>query len=131
MRLKITYDYTPASEISQGYRLRLAAEGIDMPSEVFVCQRRVASATDAEYNELPDKFISLADPVDLEQYPIDVPDLDNNMPFYRVSQISLVFRTAEELDEVKQMLDEDMRELLNSLNIIGSEYDSEDVVYGG
>ena len=127
----MTYTYTKPSNHIQGYRLALSAASTDMPSEVFVCQRRVPSATDPEYNELPDKFVSLADPVDLEQYPINEPDLAGGVPYYRVDNITLIFRSAEELEEVKVMLDEDVRELIHSLLTMATDTDEETVTYGG
>jgi len=130
MELAVTYSYTNPDNNIQGYRLVLSAVGTDMPSEVFVCQRRVPSATDPEYNELPDKFVSLADPVDLEHYPVDAPDLDNNVPYYRVAEITLVFRTIEELNEVKVMLDADIRDLIHSLTVIENDTVGETVNYG-
>lgn len=130
MQLAITYSYTNPDNNLQGYHLALTAVGTGMPSEVFVCQRRVASATDPTYNELPDKFVSLADPVDLERYPANEPDMDNNMPYYRVAAITLVFRTIEELDEVKVMLDADVRQLIHSLTTMATDTAEETVTYG-
>ena len=130
MQLEVTYSYTsPDNDNLQGYRLALSATGTDIPSEVFVCQRRVPSATDPAYNDLPDKFISLADPVDLEQYPAGSPDLGGQVPFYRVSEITLVFRTVQELEETKVMLDADIRELVHSLKTMEAATVTEEISY--
>ncbi len=130
MQLTITYTQTDPQERLQGYKLTAAAVGTGMPSEVFVCQHRVPSATDPTYNELPDKFISLADPVDLEHYPAGAPDLESQIPFYRVAEISLIFRSAQELEETKVLLDEDVNQLLHSLQRMGQATIAEEVVYG-
>ena len=129
MNLTVTYTQTQPTENLQGYRLALVAVGTDMPSEIFVCQRRVPSATDPAYNDLPDKFISLADPVDLEQYPAGSPDLGGQVPFYRVSEITLVFRTIQELEETKVMLDADIRELVHSLKTMEAATVTEEISY--
>lgn len=130
MNLTVTYSYTNPDNNIQGYRLTLTAVGVGMPSEVFVCQRRVPSATDPAYNDLPDKFVSLADPVDLEHYPVGAPDLTNNVPYYRVATIALIFRTIEELNEVKVMLDADIRDLIHSLTVMETDAVGETVNYG-
>jgi len=131
MQLAVTYTRTDPDNNLQGYKLGLSAVGADMPSEVFVCQRRVPSATDPQYSELPDKFVSLADPVDLEHYPVGAPALETGVPFYRVAAIELVFRTVSELEEVQVMLDDDIRELIHSLTVMGTDTAEETVVYGG
>jgi len=130
MQLKVTYEYTDPANNIQGYKLKATAVGTGMSSKVFVCQRRVPSATDSEYNELPDEFVSLADPVDLEQYPEDEPNLGDNIPYYRVDSITLVFRSAPELEEVRLLLDEDIQHLLTSLEAM-DDIISGEVIYGG
>lgn len=133
IKMNITVKYTqsdPATH-SQGYRLGLYVKNANgMPPEIFVCQKRQPSTTDPSYNDLPDKFISLADPVDLQHYPVGEPDLDSQIPFYRVSSIELVFRSAPEMAEVKQMLDEDIRELVHSLHLMQDNSVTEEKTYG-
>lgn len=104
-------------ENKQCYDLRVVATASeDMPQEVFVFQRIVESATDAAANALGDPFISIADPVDLEQYPVGAPDLTNDIPYYRLAEVTLRFRDLLTLEETRALMDEDFRRLVDSLN---------------
>ena len=68
---------------------------------------------DAE--DVDDSFVCLADPVDLEEYPVDTPDLANEMPYFRVKDITLRFRSMEILEETMALLADDIQNLVNAL----------------
>jgi len=115
--LTIRYYGPEVEEELQSYDLRVVATvAADMPKEVFVFQRIVDSATDPAANALGDQFISIADPVDLEQYPVGAPDLANDIPYYRLDEVTLRFRDMLTLEETRNLMAEDFQRLVDSLN---------------
>jgi len=98
----------------QSYDLKVeVVSATDMPTKIFVMQHGVPS--DAFPNDPIDRFVCIADPVDLEEFPEDVPDLAHEMPYFRVSVITLRFRSPEILEEVKDLIAVDLQQLVDSL----------------
>lgn len=98
----------------QSYDLRVVVESAtDMPEEIFVLQRTVPQPG----GTAEDRFICLADPVDLEEYPVGSPDPGNEMPYLRVKEVTLRFRSMDLLDEAKTLMDQDIQQLVKSLQI--------------
>jgi len=107
-----------AGVIRQCYDMRVEVlNATDMPTEIFVFQRGVAPARSGQVTEPTDAFKSVADPVDLEEYPPDAPDLQNEIPFYRLSEVTLRFRSQIELEETWGYIAEDIQGLVTALNI--------------
>ena len=129
--IKIRYSKQEKTTDVYSYLLKVEVlEATDMPTKIFVFQRRVASANDAQANALGDMFVSLADPVDLEEFPEDIADPLNDMPYYRLSEVTLKFRSMTELQEVKDLIDADIQKLVNSLKAEATVIKMEDVTYG-
>lgn len=106
----------------QGYDLRVVAvSAVEMPVEIFVFQRGVAPAVspDAQGGQqhgATDQFCCLADPVDLEEFPVGAPDLANEIPYYRVADVTLRFRSVDLLAEAQGLIADDIQALVTSLN---------------
>jgi hypothetical protein len=99
----------------QSYDLRVEIQtATDMPKEVLVMHRGVAPALRPD-DDLTDLFQCVADPVDLEEFPTTAPDLTNEMPYYRVDDITLRFRSMGELEDVRKWIDADLKDLVTSL----------------
>jgi len=129
--IKIRYSRQEQATAVQSYLLKVEVlETTDMPTKIFVFQRRVKSAMDQEINALGDMFISIADPVDLEEFPEDIADPLNDMPYYRLAAVTLKFRDMEELEETKDLIDADIQKLVNSLNAEAIIIPMEDKTYG-
>jgi len=110
----------------QSYDLRVVIESAaDMPEKIFVLQRIPAPPG----GEDEDRFQCIADPVDLEEIPEDSPDLSNDMPYFRVQEITLRFRSMETLEEVRQLIAEDLQALVNSLKAAETLELMEEVTY--
>jgi hypothetical protein len=110
----------------QSYDLRVVVESaVDMPEKIFVLQRIPGPPG----GEDEDKFQCIADPVDLEEIPEDSPDLGNEMPYFRVQEITIRFRSMETLEEVRQLIAEDLQALVNSLKAAESLELMEEVTY--
>ena len=118
MDIKLRFYGPDMTSELQSYDLRVeVVSAHDMPKEIFVWQRKVQSATDAQANQLGDQFVSVADPVDLQHYPTGAPNLDNNMPYYRVDNVTLRFRSIGELEDVRMRIDLDVQDLVTALKI--------------
>jgi len=74
------------------YRIRIEAhDAVDMPEEVFMYLRRPVNAARAEE---ADYFDGVASPVDLGQYPVDEPNLEQSYQFFRKNYVVLDFASA-------------------------------------
>jgi hypothetical protein len=117
MAISITVKFyrSPIVPNLQSYDLKVVAESAtDMPKEIFILQRRIGGASPG--SSVPeDVFTCIADPVDLEEIPVGAPDLNHEMPYYRVAEITLRFRSTVLLEECKNLMDEDIRILVDSL----------------
>jgi hypothetical protein len=128
VNLTVTYDITKPEARLQSFDLVITAtEAEDMSSAVFVMHRGVHPVL------LPgtgpsDVFQCVADPVDLEEMPLDEPDIENNMPYYRVSSVTLRFRSIDEMMDVRADIDDDIAGLVRSLRRAAT-MDSSQVVY--
>jgi hypothetical protein len=101
----------------QSYRMRIEARGaVGMPAEVFVFQRGTRRLVGGAMSDAPDEFVSVADPVDLETYPVGSPDLRNEMPFYRVAELELEFRSLVDMEEVWTYIRQDVSGLVAALS---------------
>jgi hypothetical protein len=104
----------------------LSAQG--MPKEIFVFQHGIAPPyTGAE--PPTDYFVSIADPVDLEDYPPEAPNMENWNPFYRTATATLRFRSLQDLEETWEFMQQDVRGLVDALNTGVTGGSSEDVIF--
>lgn len=114
--LEVRYSRQEQDKNRQSYDLKVEViNAVDVSAKIFVFQRRVMSAMDSEANREVDQFVSIADPVDLEEFPEDTPDLQNNMPYFRSSSVTLRFRSMTELEDTQRLIDEDITMLVRSL----------------
>ena len=114
--LTAQYDRSTNDRSLYGYCLRVtitAATG--MPQEVFIFQRGAAPAP-AAGEPLQDNYICIADPVDLEEIPPTAPDMTQEIPYYRLNQVTLAFRDLLELEECQAFIQGDLATLVKSMN---------------
>lgn len=101
----------------QAYVMVVSVENaIDIDEEIFVFQRSLPTVQANAVSEPTDFFISVADPVDLEDYPINAPELEVQMPYFRVSSVTLKFRSMVALDQTWDYIKEDVAGLVKSIN---------------
>jgi hypothetical protein len=130
--MDITVRYYGPEDLAglQAYRLRVVvAAATDISTKIFVFRTKVDSNTDQGFNSTNDSFVSVADPVDLEQYPEDAPDLDNNMPYYRLDEVTLDFRSVGELEDVKALIETDINSLVASMKSLETLTLMEEVIH--
>ena len=131
MAVTLTVKYYRSAVLPQrqSYDLRVAVDAAtDMPEEVFVMQRGAAPAPTAGA-ETTDQFTCIADPVDLEEYPPDAPALDQEIPYYRIKDVTFRFRSMVILEETQALIAADLQALVNSLKAAASIELSEEVKY--
>jgi hypothetical protein len=108
----------PADFQSYGMIVEVVA-AVDISEYIFVIQAGIPASPSPPGAPLPepvDRFISVADPVDLEEYPTDAPDLENEIPYYRLKRVELEFRSMPELLEAWDFIQEDVTGLIRAVN---------------
>lgn len=113
----------------RGCRLRMTVTTTeDVTDKIFLWQYRVAVAPQTvDSNE----FVGIASVSDLTEYPEDAPAALPTPQFYRLSSIDLLFRNSDTLERAVKIIQEDIRDLLNNLNIIDEQNASTPVVITG
>jgi hypothetical protein len=108
----ITVNYNLSEYVSglQSYDLVATVDSsVDMSEKIFVFQ------------DIPGSdpvFIGVSDPVDLLDYPEDEADLEHAMPFYRLAEVTLRYRSYEEARETMEFISTDVQDLVTSLNSV-------------
>jgi len=126
--LVVRYSTNEAAIGVQSYDLKVVVtNAVGMSDKIFVFQRTVNNPSDAQEE---DRFICIADPVDLEEFPEDSPDIGNDMPYYRLSQVTLRFRDMVTLEETKELIELDIQQLVYSINVASTVTLFEEVTYG-
>jgi hypothetical protein len=101
----------------QGYAMIVeVTNAVDVAEEIFVIQRKVAPSVSADNDEMTDRFVKVASPVDLQNYPPSPTEFSEDIHFYRVQAVELWFRNEEERDDTWELLQEDVKGLVNFLN---------------
>lgn len=107
------------------FRLRIETsdpEDSGMDPAVFVFR---VHPPDPRTGETPVSFVTVASPVDMEDYPTEAPSRDLSNPFFRTNTVELDFRSVAELNEtwheILRLLDGLLHGLdrLESFNSIG------------
>ena len=125
----VEYELSTPRQVLFGYALRVrVTEASGMPKEIFTFQRGGPPAP-VEGAEPLDVFTCIADPVDLHEVPALAPDLANEMPYYRLAEVTLCFRTMEERDSTKADIAADIQLLVRSINAMAVYTDTETVTY--
>ena len=128
--IKVRYSRQEKVDAVQAYILKVEVlEATDVTKKIFVFQRRVKSVMDAEVNALGDMFVSIASPVSIEEFPEDISDPANDIPYYRLASVTLLFRSMIELEETRLLIDADITKLVQSLKATNTIIPQEDVVY--
>ena len=113
----------------QSYALKVkAVEAEEMSPAIFIFQR---PKTSPDGTREPDKFICVADAVDMEEVPELNPDLSDEMPYYRVDTVELVFRNLIDLDNTESDIKQDIADLVQSIAVMANMEMKEWTIVGG
>jgi len=83
-----------------------AADGIDL--NLFVYQRLTLEPVTQTTGDV---FIKVASPSDIEEYPVGNPNPNASVPYYRLSQVDLIFRNVDLMTETWDAIVEDLQGL--------------------
>ena len=96
----------------QAWRMRITVtDWYNVDPNIFVYMR-TGPEVQGSY---VDTFEAVASPVDLEEYPAQAPDEDQEPPFFRMAQIDLISRNMTLLDETWESIKADRDELIRTL----------------
>ena len=100
--LAVRITYTPRTGVPvRLYRLKLEVveeETSGCSPYVFVYQR-AASGKPMEDGSPRDEFVCVADELDEDEIPVNEPDMERNVPYYRASSVELLFRNSDMMYE--------------------------------
>ena len=113
--ITVTYDETQPVR-GHAYGLKITVDestGID--SNIFV-YRAGGSPSLRPSEPKSDAFICIADPVDMEEYPVYEAELEEEMPYYRSDTVTLYFRNLGDMYITKERIQDDIRTLVKSVS---------------
>ena len=55
-----------------------------------------------------DEFVCVADELDEDEIPVNEPDMERNVPYYRVNSVELLFRNSDQMYECARSLVTDL-----------------------
>lgn len=119
------FEYMPVQSYDMVLEVIIAS---GMPKEIFVFQHGIAPPY-AGGEPPTDYFVSIADPVDLEDFPADAPNMEAWNPFYRTDKVTLRFRSTVDLEETWEFIKQDVQGLVDRLNAGVTGGTSEDVSF--
>lgn len=131
MAISLIVDYSTNEMTENLFSYDLVVEvkaASDMPMEIFIFQRQVAPPDNPSL--ITDNFVCIADPVDLEEVPVNSPDIANEMPYYRMKKVVLRFRSMSELADALLLIKQDVARLVTSLIEASNLGLPEEVIYG-
>lgn len=116
--LQVQYSHSSSNNTLFGYVLKVAVtNAVGMPAEIFMFQRGAEPAPTAGAQP-QDRFVCIADPVDLDEIPVSAPDLAEEIPYYRLAQVSLAFRCVEDRDETQALISADINKLVETMRLM-------------
>ena len=92
--VKVTYTPRTGRPVRL-YRLRLEVVGADGCSDAVFVYHRATCGKPMEDGSPRDEFIGVADALDEDEIPVGEPDLERNVPYYRVRDVELLFRNSD------------------------------------
>lgn len=106
------------AQLYQSYAMRVEViAATEVPTKIFVFQRGIPPAVAGNPPGTPvDHFVKIATTVDIEEFPEDSPDLDREVPYYRLAAVTLLFRSLTDLQETWDYIQQDVRSLLADIN---------------
>lgn len=110
--LKVEISYTP--RVGGPVRMHhlkfkvLSAEGCSPNVFVF---HRAKQAAPMEDGSPRDEFLCVADELDEDEIPVNEPDMARHIPYYRVSELELLFRNSDLMYETAHSVIRSLRQV--------------------
>lgn len=126
----VRYSTTCPDRHPQVYAYALKVEvtkAVGMTDHLFVFQR----SPENNEGDCVDTFIQIASPLEVEEVPEDAPDPMHGMPYYRAKEVTLWFRTMEDVVLAKKKFDDDLMTLTTTYHVLNGAPDKEETrTYG-
>ncbi len=123
--ITVTYSMSDFRVDMQGYALDVeVTAATEVTDKIFVFQTAPEGLAEGK-----DVFQCVASPVQLEELPADDPDLDNDMPYYRKEKVTLHFSHPDILVMYKNLISNDIKQLMDSLEAMASFTTQETTTY--
>jgi hypothetical protein len=114
---------------ARGHRLKMTVmQASNVSDKIFLWQYRAAVAPQTIDS---DEFLGVASVADINEYPEDSPAAPPATQYYRLTTIDLIFRNIDTLERAVKIIQEDIRDLLNNLDIIDDQAATTPVVITG
>jgi len=111
--LTITKEYSQSAlPVEHGLRITVTGSTGGMSTKIFVWQR----SSIPESEDFKDIFIGVATPVDIDDIPVDTPDTEDEMPYYRTDVVELWFRNYEDFVFYSERIQTRISMLLEAVN---------------
>ena len=128
--LTVEYSTTASEEYDPIYAYSLKVEILEasgISDHLFVFQR----SPDNNEGDSVDTFIQIAAPLEIEEVPENAPDPQHGMPYYRAKEVTLWFRTLEDLKLAKNKIRDDLETLVRTYEVLNNDiYKKEIETYG-
>lgn len=118
-QIDLTFEMTkfPGPNTTDGFRLTCLAEnGVDFTDNKIFRYERIPGFTVTDEDN--DVFNGVCSPADLEELPVDSPNLSQQPAFFRLDTIDLVFRSAAAGEQAFQDIQDDVTRLVKSLDAL-------------
>ncbi len=111
----------------QGFRMQVRAhDAVGLPNEIFVYR---VQTVDPESSIQKASFQNIASSADLEELPINGTTADSPLLFRKTS-IDVLFRSPITLEEAWELIQKDVKQLINTLDALDRLTVTDDVLIG-
>ncbi len=115
------------TNVIDGFRFKVEAHDANlMPTAVFRYLRR---QSDSEGNTA-DEFDGVCSPPDLEEFGEGEPVAGASPPYLRLDYVDLVFRSQSQADEAWAVIVEEVKALVDTLNVMDTIVEAQDLKVG-
>lgn len=118
--LSVEYSTTVPEKYDPIYAYALKVEivqAVGISDHLFIFQR----SPENNEGDSVDTFIQIASPLDIEEVPENAPDLQKGMPYYRTKEVTLWFRTMEDLNLAKRKIRDDLQTLTLTYEVLNGD----------
>lgn len=125
--LTVKYRATQPDRHPAIYAYALTVEivnAVEYPDHLFVFHR----SPENNEGDSVDEFIQIASPAEIEEVPEDAPRPEENMPYYRTKEVTLWFRTMEDLELAKRKIKDDLQTLVLTYDVLADDPDMKEEI---
>lgn len=104
-KITVEVTYTPAGRrVRRMYRLAIRVVKAEGCSQYVFLYQRATKGAPMEDGSPRDEFVCVADELDEDECPVNEPDMERNVPYYRTDSVELLFRNSDLMYETARSL---------------------------